>query len=173
MPEQREGDQQDAASGRHVLAALRWKAGIAAGVGLGAMLDGIIFHELLGWHHFLSDVGGHHRDTVGDLRENLVADGLFHLAAVTVTVAAFVLLWRDGRAGRLPDARTAIGSIIMAWAAFDLFDGVVLHLLLSLHHVHEDHELLSDLAYLAVNVGLLAVGAFVARRPLGGRHTSS
>jgi uncharacterized membrane protein len=48
---------------------------------------------------------------------------------------------------------------------FNIFDGVVNHLLLDLHHLHEGtYELTSDLVYIAVSAGLVALGLQLHRR---------
>lgn len=144
--------------------AVRWAPGTITGVGLGAMLDGLVFHELLQWHNFLSDVPGLGSGSVHELDEHRTADGLFHLFAVVVTAIGFVLTWRAGRRGELLDGRLTTGSVVMGVALFNLFDGVVVHLVLSLHHLYQDSfQLGSDLIYIAANLLLFAAGALIAR----------
>lgn len=149
--------------------ALRFVPGLVLGVGFGAMLDGLLFHELLQWHHFLSDVEGYSMHTMEGLEENTLADGLFHLFAMVVSFIGVVLLWRAGRDGALPDSRITIGAVVIGWAAFDIVDGLVIHLLLSLHHLYQDDfQVGSDLVYVAANVVLGVLGYLFARsRPAG------
>lgn len=62
--------------------------GLLAGVGLGGFIDGIVFHQILQWHHFVSSTAEGGGNTVGALEHNTLWDGLFHLAAWSVTAAA-------------------------------------------------------------------------------------
>ena len=134
------------------------------------MIDGLLFHELLQWHHFLSstdryEVGAREPAPHATVEANLTADGLFHAFAVTVSIIGFVLLWRWGRRHELADARTTIGAIAVGFAAFNIVDGVLLHLVVGLHHIHEEtFELGSDLIYLVLNLVLGALGFALAAR---------
>ncbi|HLL49293.1 MAG TPA: DUF2243 domain-containing protein, partial [Thermomicrobiales bacterium] len=53
-------------------------AGILLGLGLGGFFDGIVLHQLLQWHHLVSNVEFFSPTTVPGLRTNTFADGLFH-----------------------------------------------------------------------------------------------
>ncbi|HEX2578333.1 MAG TPA: DUF2243 domain-containing protein, partial [Aquihabitans sp.] len=52
--------------------------GVLLGVGLGGFVDGIVLHQVLQWHHVLSDTGDHPTTTVAGLEANTLADGVFH-----------------------------------------------------------------------------------------------
>jgi uncharacterized membrane protein len=52
--------------------------GILLGIGLGGFVDGILFHQILQWHHLLSSRSDDPTDTVAGLETNTLADGLFH-----------------------------------------------------------------------------------------------
>ena len=52
------------------------------GAGLGGFLDGIVLHQILQWHHLLTDEGDFPMDTVQGLKDNTVADGFFHVATL-------------------------------------------------------------------------------------------
>ena len=60
--------------------------GLLLGVGLGGFVDGIVLHQILQWHHLLTDEGDFPMDTVGGLEENMVADGIFHALTWVVVV---------------------------------------------------------------------------------------
>jgi uncharacterized membrane protein len=45
-------------------------AGVALGVGLGGFFGGIVFHQLLQWHHMLTGHGDYPMDTVSGLEVN-------------------------------------------------------------------------------------------------------
>jgi uncharacterized membrane protein len=140
--------------------------GFVLGLGLGGFIDGIVLHQILQWHHMLSDTGGHPVDTVAGLEANTLADGFFHLATwVLVTIAMLLILsaWRRGRLA--PPWRVHIGLVLAGWGAFNLVEGLVDHQLLGIHHVRDDlgAPLGWDLAFLAFGASLVGVGAALAR----------
>jgi len=109
-------------------------AGLALGVGIGGFFDGIVFHQLLQFHHMLSS----HPDAsvATNLRLNVVADGLFHLGTYTFTIIGLVLFSRAWRFRPVPKSgRTLFGAVIMGWGVFNLVEGIVNHHLLEIHHV--------------------------------------
>jgi uncharacterized membrane protein len=137
--------------------------GLLVGVGLGGFFDGIVFHQVLQWHHMLTSEGGHPASTVAGLKSNTLADGLFHLFAWIATVAGWALLWPFRE--RLT-ARQLLGLALAGWGAFNLIEGLVDHQLLGLHHVRSGSgHVLYDIGYLALGAMLLATGAALARRP--------
>lgn len=136
-------------------------AGIALGLGLGGFFDGIVFHQVLQFHHMLSA----HPDpaVAGDLRLNVLADGLFHAATYVFTVVAVVLLWRARRRDDVPTSgRTLLGSTVVGWGLFNVVEGVVNHRLLGIHHVWPagpGSVLVWDLAFLLWGL-LFLVGGY-------------
>lgn len=129
-------------------------AALVLGLGIGGFLDGIVIHQILGWHHMLS---GWYPD---DLHRNMVADGLFHLACLALVLVGIALL---NRRPPLP-ARGLWGGVLAGWGVFNLVEGVVNHLVLGVHHVrHGDHELAYDLAFLVYGGVLLGLGWLLAR----------
>jgi uncharacterized membrane protein len=54
-------------------------SGIVLGVAVAGFFDGIVFHQLLQWHHMLSATHWS-TETVNGLEVNTLADGAFHLA---------------------------------------------------------------------------------------------
>lgn len=153
--------------------ALRYRAGIVLGVGLGAFVDGILFHQVLRWHHFVSDTAGNDTTTVDGLNANTLADGLFHAASWLVLVVGVVLMWRSSRDGRVPTGRVLAGSLLVGAALFNIFDAIVAHWVLGLHHLHEgSYETLSDVVYLIVSV-LIGIGGLALARPAHTAHRRS
>jgi len=140
-------------------------AGVLLGVGLGGFVDGILLHQILQWHHMLSA----HPDpaVAGDLRLNVLADGLFHALAYVFTVAGVVALWRAWRRPEVPAVgRGLLGSTLLGWGLFNLVEGLVDHHLLGIHHVRPAGPgpvLLWDLAFLAVGALLVGVGYGLVR----------
>ena len=45
------------------------------GLGLGGLLDGVVLHQILQWHHMLTGTGDQPPDTIAGLEANTVADG--------------------------------------------------------------------------------------------------
>ncbi|WP_424360582.1 DUF2243 domain-containing protein [Methylocystis parvus] len=109
-------------------------AGIVLGVGLGGFFDGIVFHQLLQWHHMLSTVRT--PDTVANLELNTLWDGLFHAFTWVCVAVGLLLLWRAARRGVL-SGRELVGALLMGWGGFNLVEGAVNHLILGIHHVNE------------------------------------
>ena len=137
------------------------------GLGLGGFVDGIVLHQVLQWHHILTDTGDHPMDTVAGLEANTLADGIFHLATWLLVMAATVLMVRAWQRRELaPPWRMHAGLLLAGWGAFNLVEGLVDHQILGLHHVRDDlgGPLGWDLAFLASGVLLVAGGVALARR---------
>lgn len=128
------------------------------GLGLGGFFDGIVFHQILQWHHMVSS----HPDPniARDLPLNVMLDGFFHAATYTFTVLGIGLLWRGWRTDIVPrSGRTLLGSVILGWGLFNVVEGIVDHHLLGIHHVWPGGPgpvLLWDVAFLGW--GLLFIG---------------
>ncbi len=130
-------------------------AALVLGLGIGGFLDGIVIHQILGWHHMLS---GWYPD---DQHRNMVADGLFHLACLALVVAGIALL---NRARPLP-ALGLWGGVVAGWGVFNVVEGVVNHLVLGVHHVrHGPGEFGYDLGFLGLGVVLVGLGWLLAAR---------
>jgi len=106
------------------------------GIGLGGLIDGIVFHEILQWHNTLSNAVP---PTDADrLRFNILADGLFHAGAWLVTALGLLLLWRSVRSGRSNTTTPgAFGALLGGVGLFNLTEGIVCHHVLYLHNVRE------------------------------------
>ena len=137
------------------------------GVGLGGFVDGIVFHQILQWHHMLTgDNGGEPMSTVAGLEANTLVDGLFHLATWVAVLAASLLLVRAWRRNELaPPWRAHAGLLLAGWGAFNLVEGLVDHQLLGIHHVRDDigAPLGWDLAFLAFGLVLVLAGVAAVR----------
>jgi uncharacterized membrane protein len=141
--------------------------GFLFGLGLGGFVDGIVFHQVLQWHHMLTgEAGGEPSDTVAGLEANTLADGLFHLATWVLVVLAMGLTVRAWQRGELaPPWRGHLGLLLAGWGVFNLVEGLVDHQLLGIHHVRDDlgAPLGWDLAFLALGALLVAVGLALSR----------
>ena len=140
---------------------MRWlTAGMVLGVGLGGFIDGIALHQIVQWHNMGSAILP--PDTMEAMRQNMVWDGLFHVATLGITVIGVFMLWSAAHGGTLPQTASAlIGEMLFGWGLFNLVEGVIDHHLLNLHHVRDMpiHEPLYDWVFLAVGgAGLVLVG---------------
>lgn len=132
-------------------------AAVVLGVGMGALLDGIVLHRILGWHSLLSG-------WTSDPAANRLADGLFDAAAWLVTLAGIVLLWRAWRRWREPRPTSRlVGGMLAGWGGFTLAESIVDHHVLRLHHVSPGASLAWDLGVMLAALILLLVGIRVAR----------
>ena len=140
--------------------------GLLLGVGLGGFIDGIVLHQVLQWHHLVSETERYGGRTVDDLRANVVADGLFHTATWLFVAAGIVALWRVAKTGSGPwPSRRLLGWMLVGWGAFNLVEGIVDHHLLQIHRVRPDaaQPLLWDLGFLALGAALVAGGWLLQR----------
>ena len=133
-------------------------------------MDGIVLHQLLGWHHLLSARSG-----VG-MRANEVADGVFHAVSWLVVLTGILWLYARLRQPSVAAAwprldagprawRTLIGAMLVGWGLFSVAEGLIDHQILGLHHVRPGPGQLGwDLAFIAV--GALACGSgYALSRP--------
>jgi uncharacterized membrane protein len=136
------------------------------GIGLGAFVDGIVFHQILQWHHMVSAADP--PVTIDALRLNTLLDGLFHAAAWVVTLTGVILLWRAAAVSRAaPPSMLLLGGLLMGFAAFNLVEGVLNHMVLGLHHVRDGPSAAAyDAAFLLASALLFVVGSALVRRSL-------
>ncbi len=140
------------------------RAGIVLGLSFGGFFDGIVFHQVLQWHHMLSAAADPavRDDTV----LNTLADGLFHAAAWLLGLAGLLLLGRSRADLAAPGTGRALGGGMLAGAGlFNLLEGMVNHFLLGIHHVRMDaaDPLPWDLGLLAAGLALLVAGGLLLR----------
>jgi uncharacterized membrane protein len=140
-------------------------AGIFLGVGLGGFVDGIVLHQILQWHHMVTEPFP--PDSVRNLELNTLGDGLFHAFTWLMTAVGLALLWRVSRlpGGQWP-TRMLLGALAIGWGLFNLIEGLVDHHLLGIHHVKSGpDQVVWDLAFLALGAMLVAGGWMLARSP--------
>ncbi len=131
---------------------LLWAGGVL-GFALGGFFDGILLHQILQWHHFLSLVPG---DRFRDLRMQVLGDGLFHVAVYLFTLLGLTLLWR-GRAGftATDSDQPLLASALLGFSVWQFTDGIIFHWLVGLHRIRVDvpNPLTYDIGWLVL-VGL-------------------
>jgi uncharacterized membrane protein len=138
-------------------------AGVFLGLGLGGFFDGIVFHQILQWHHMVSET--YPITSIENLELNTLLDGLFHAATYVFTVIGLYLLWRTLRENRVQlSGRMLIGAMLIGWGAFNVVEGIIDHHILQIHHVRPgENELLWDLAFLAWGAAMLVGGWYLTR----------
>ncbi|GAA3389848.1 DUF2243 domain-containing protein [Streptomyces roseoviridis] len=120
-----------------------------------AAVDEIVFHQLLGWHHFYD------RSTTG---VGLMSDGVLHTAELLGLVAGF-FLFADLRRRRAWATAHARAGFFLGLGCFQLFDGIVDHKLLRLHQIRYGVDVTPyDWAWNLGGVVLLLVGVALAVR---------
>ncbi|MEV0880988.1 DUF2243 domain-containing protein [Micromonospora echinofusca] len=130
-------------------------AAAVVGVAVMAAVDEIVFHQILGWHHFYD------RST---LSVGLLSDGLLHSAELIALVGGYFWYADLRRRGALLP-RAAWGGFLLGAGAFQLFDGIVDHKVLRLHQIRYGVHLLPyDVVWNAAAVVLLLLGAWVTWR---------
>ncbi len=149
--------------------------GVLFGVGLGGFVDGIVLHQILQWHHLVSDTGDHPVSTVPGLEANTLADGLFHVVAwLFVVVASVVTIaqWRSDR--RAPSWSWHVGGALIGWGLFNVVEGLVNHQILGIHHVRDDlgAPVSWDMAFLIFGLLLVVAGRVLQKRSLARTRTA-
>jgi uncharacterized membrane protein len=140
------------------------RAGIVLGIGLGAFVDGIAFHQVAQWHNMLSSTERWPVTTIEGMKANTRGDGLFHAFAFGVVLVGIWMLWNALRGGAHGSGRSLVGWMIVGFGIFNVVEGIADHHILGLHHVNEGtDELAWDLGFLAISVGLIAGGWLLAR----------
>jgi uncharacterized membrane protein len=131
---------------------------VVIGLGVGALVDGFVLHELLQWHHLWSRRTTD--KTLAGLEENTLADGIFHAAFLLVLFAGIGLI-SGGEVRRRP----LIGLGLVGWGLFHVTDQILFHLALGAHHIRMDVENpeLYDWTFTGIGVVLILVGWLIAR----------
>jgi uncharacterized membrane protein len=136
-------------------------AGILFGIGMGALFDGIVLHQILQWHHTLSNV--YPTSSLKGLQLNTLWDGLFHASAYLLLTLGFILMWRNARnAHPWWSGRMFVGTMLMGFGSFNVVEGLVDHQILGIHHVNERAPpyqwIYWDVGFLIWGTAMLALG---------------
>jgi uncharacterized membrane protein len=140
-------------------------AGVLFGLGLGGFFDGIVLHQLLQWHHLLTNAG-YPPTSIENLEINTLWDGLFHATTYVFVVLGLIVLWRASRRTHIRwSSKLLVGSLLIGFGIFNLVEGIVDHHLLGIHHVNETvpraQWVYWDLGFLARGAAMLAGGWFI------------
>jgi uncharacterized membrane protein len=151
------------------------RAGIVLGLGIGGFFDGIVLHQILGWHHMICTTATCKPLSIPALERQNTQDGVFHLVCWILVVFGLFLLSRAARQGAgVWSGKALAGAIVAGGGLFNFLEGLIDHQVLGVHHVLPGHpsQFLFDMLFLASGVVLLIIGWFVARapEPLGTRN---
>jgi uncharacterized membrane protein len=138
-------------------------AGILLGLGQGGFFDGIVFHQLLQWHHMFSNIES--TQTIAGLELNTLGDGLFHVFDWLMTIAGIIALWLAVKKDDVTlSTSTLIGSLAIGAGLFNVVEGILSHHLLQIHHVKPgNYQLTWDLAFIDVGILAIAIGWLILR----------
>jgi uncharacterized membrane protein len=132
------------------------------GFALGGFFDGILFHQVLQWHHLLSLWA-----PAETLEFQVLWDGMFHAAHYAIAAVGLWLLWRRRRAA----AEAGAGRVLAGWAwlgfgVWHLLDVVLNHWILAMHRarIGVENPLAWDMIFVALGIAGLAIGWLVLRR---------
>ncbi|WP_135305876.1 DUF2243 domain-containing protein [Haloarcula amylovorans] len=149
------------------------RALLAAGVfgfGFSGLIDVLVLHHVLQWHHLVSGV--YPQDTLSGLRTNILADGLFSLTMLVIMCVGGGLLWQSERRTDVPLAlRPVTGAAVIGLGIFDLFDVVVDHMILGLHQPLSQAGRYNP-HWAAVSLLFVAAGYYIYRTGTGNRDDS-
>ncbi len=137
------------------------RAGFVLGAGFGGFADGIILHQILGWHHFICYTLNCQPTSIAQLQRENTQDGFFHLALWLVLLVGTVMLFRAARHSSLMwRGRTLLGSMLAGCGLFNFLEGMINHQILGIHHVlpGNPHQFLFDMLYLANGILFLLIG---------------
>lgn len=140
-------------------------AGTLLGLGLGGFVDGILLHHLLQWHQMFSN----EIPPVDLLSKsvNMFWDGMFQIAALTLTLLGVLALWRlPDRNGVRRPAGLLFGAMIFGWGAFNFVDSLFNHYIFRYHNVREPpaDPQLWNLGFLLLSIALLLFGWSLMKR---------
>ena len=138
---------------------------ILVGIGLSALVDEIIFHQLLHWHHLYD------RSTRS---AGLTSDGVLTIICNALLFCGLALLWRRRANNTAAPRHKIVGGILIGFGGFNLFDGTVDHKLLRIHQIREGVKNLLpyDVTWISASTIILAVGLVVWRMGAGGALNS-
>lgn len=103
-------------------------SGIFLGIGIAGFIDEAVFHQLLQWHNFYWNTNRHGQ---------IFSDGLFHIGSTLILIAGGINLWRTRTSPNPLRAKLILSAILIGAGGFNVYDGVVQHVIFHFHLVNE------------------------------------
>jgi uncharacterized membrane protein len=141
---------------RQLRAASLPAAGLFTGMGIaGAVLDGLLIQQLVGWHPLTPEPEGAR-----------AAASLFFVATLATLLVGLDLLFRIPAEARRKRRRDIVGWTLLGVGLFELMVGLGDHHIAAVRHFrpHASGVALWDLAYLALGLAFLLGGALLLNR---------
>lgn len=132
-------------------------AAFMLGVGLIGAVDGIVFHQLLQWHHMIDSP---------NINFEIITDGFFTAGFSTILIWGGIKIFLDARNDQLGHSwGTFFSGLLIGSGAFNLVEGIVNHHILQVHRVRPaaENPLLYDLTFLASGLLLILIGFIIKR----------
>lgn len=130
-------------------------SGLILGLGILGAIDGIVFHQLLQWHHVLLSP---------NLQLEIISDGLFTALFSALLVWGGVKIFQDARKKQLGSSwKVFLGGIFIGGGLFNLVEGIINHHILQIHRVRPlaENPLLYDVAFLAIGALFVVIGLII------------
>ena len=150
-------------------------AGIVLGMGFAAFFDGIVLHQILGWHHLICTTATCRPTSVADLQQKNTQDGYFHLFAYFIVLSGTALLFRAARdRGAEWSGKTFLGAVLAGAGLFNVVEGVVDHHILQIHHVRPGADQAAwDFGFLGCSLLIGLAGAALLRSSTRGARAEA
>jgi uncharacterized membrane protein len=143
------------------------RSGLVLGLGMGGFIDGIVLHQILGWHHLICVTAHCQPQSIEHLKQQNTQDGFFHLAVWILTLIGIRMLFRTLRDGtHAASGKVLAGAMLAGWGVFNFVEGLIDHQILGIHHVLPGHpnQFVFDMLFLLSGVVLTVVGFALCRR---------
>ncbi|RTR33959.1 DUF2243 domain-containing protein [Robertmurraya yapensis] len=132
-------------------------SGLILGLGLLGAIDGILFHQLLQWHHMILSP---------NIKLEIFTDGLFTSLFSALLIWGGVKIFQDSRHNKLGSSwKIFLGGIFVGGGTFNLVEGIINHHILQVHRVKPlaENPLVYDLAFLVIGFFLFIIGILIKR----------
>ncbi|MBP1934203.1 DUF2243 domain-containing protein [Ammoniphilus resinae] len=132
-------------------------SGLILGLGLLGAIDGIVFHQLLQWHHMVLSP---------NIELEIFTDGLFTALFSALLIWGGVKNFQDARKNELGHSwKIFLGGLFIGGGSFNLVEGIIDHHILQVHRVKPlaENPLLYDLTFLAIGLLLVIIGFMIKR----------
>ena len=139
-------------------------AGMLLGLGQAGFFDGIVFHQLLQWHHMFTNVES--GSTVAGLELNTFGDGIFHIVDWLLTIVGIIVLWNAVKKDNVILSNSVlIGAFCIGAGLFNVVEGILSHHVFQIHHVKPGiHQLGWDLGFIGAGILSIAIGWIILNR---------